>query len=96
MCECQDIIVYNYLAALLALPLLQLAMHPVMMGGCLLAILTDAHIPIRWLAGQLSLLVHQWNAVMVRHQLAGRALHTLSTFLQQIQSGRERNGKRLR
>lgn len=78
----ERLIVDNHLAALLALSLLQLAVHPVMMGRCLLPVLPDSHIPIRWLAGQLSLLIHHWNAVLVSNQLAGRALHALSTLLQ--------------
>lgn len=38
-----------YLAALLALALLHLAMHPMMMGGSLLPVLPYPDIPISWL-----------------------------------------------
>lgn len=72
----------TYLAALLALALLQLAMHPMMMGGGLLTVLPYAHIPIGGLTGQGALLVDERYAVVVGNQLAGGALHPLAAFLE--------------
>lgn len=57
----------NHLAALLTLALLQLTMHPMMMGCRLLPVLPYTHIPIRWLAGQLILLIHNGNAILMSH-----------------------------
>jgi len=55
--------------------------HPVVVGGGLLPVLPDAHVPVGRLAGQGALLVHEGNAVVVRNQLAGGALHPLTAFL---------------
>lgn len=72
-----------YLSALLALALLQLAVHPVVVGGGLLPILADAHVPVGRLARQLRLLVHEGDAVLVGDQLAGGALHPLAALLRE-------------
>lgn len=71
----------TYLATLSALALLGATVHPMVVGGRLLAILADADIAERRLAVQLGALHHDRHTAGVRHDFARRTFHPGSVFL---------------
>ena len=72
----------SYLITGLALALLVTPVHPVVVGGRLLSVLSGPDIPKAWFAGELDVLDEGGDAVRVCDDFTRAALETSAIFLQ--------------